>query len=145
MGVVLFVLCVIIIIDNLLTRGGTPKKDDLDKKNEDKPKISPPVHSMLELMLKCPEEFEPIWDKYYDGECWKHTPSSTCFTINTSWKGNAFYYINTCSVTQVEGEYLLQGVEFLQDTRKLKQEQANKERRHKVDREIRKVLEEKQL
>ena len=116
----------------------------------DKPKISPPVHSMLELMMKDPDGFTETWDSYLEGSTWKHMESSVCFTKreNYSYKKEAyesFYYINLCLITEQEGEYLQQGVKYIESYRKREREKASKEYRHEVDRKIRKVLEENKL
>lgn len=120
---------------------GLPKK---------KPRISPPVHSMLELMMKDPDGFIETWDRYLRGATWKHMESSVCFTKreNYSYKKKAyerFYYINLCLITEQEGEYLQQGVKYIESLRKREREKASKEYRHEVDRRIRKILEENNL
>ncbi len=122
-------------------------KEDKEVVKKDKPKISPPVHSMLELMMKDPDGFTETWDSYLEGSTWKHRESSICFTKreNYSYKKEAyesFYYINLCLITEQEGEYLQQGVKYIESRRKREREKASKEYRHQVDRKIRKILEE---
>ena len=91
--------------------------------------------------MKHPEEFENTWDSYFRGETWKHIKSSVCFTKTTSWSGEDEYYcINLCSITKEEGEYLQQGVSFIEAYKKSVKESANRKHRHEVDRKIRKVL-----
>jgi hypothetical protein len=97
---------------------------------------------MLELMMKQPEGFENTWDSYFEGDTWKHKKSSTCFTKSTNWSGDIeYYYINLCSITNEEGEYLQQGVSFIEAYKKSVKESANKKHRHEVDLKIREVLE----
>lgn len=117
------------------------------KPKKDKPKISPPVHSMLELMMKDPDGFTETWDSYLEGSTWKHTESSICFTKRESYSYKkeayeSFYYINLCLITEQEGEYLQQGVKYIESRREREREKASKEYRHEVDRKIRKILEE---
>lgn len=136
-------------------------EESLDKVNPnlkslDKPRISPPVHSMLELMLKDPEGFKVNSNYTLDFTSWSYKKGSINFSIRSSYcisiceggtmkKLSKYYYINSASITESEGKYLEQGIHYIKQFIKRKKPLSNKERRHKTDRKIRKILEESKL
>lgn len=126
------------LFDESLDEFGIPKK---------KPRISPPVHSMLELMLKDPEGFSGEYEDLPSSYTWVHDYSSVRFTEETRIMdaSRRDYYVNDCRITEEEGLYLLQGVDYLNQKNREKREEADKKLRYETDRKIRKVLEENNL
>lgn len=124
-------------------------EDALNKVNSkiDKPRISPPVHSMLELMMKDPDGFSNMCTTILGRDIWEHDTSYTRLIIDSNIVDNdkKNYYINECLITKEEGEYLLQGVDYIEAYIETKRKVKNKKRRHEIDRKIRKVLKENNL
>ncbi len=126
-----------------------------DEVIKDNPRISPPVHSLLELMLKHPEGFKI---EYADSECTRVSVSDKkvySYGENIKLTAEIYYFvglhkeitcwINSNLITEEEGEYLQEGIDCVENYKKSLEESLIRKEKCEVDRKIREVLEEVNL